>query len=190
LSKLRNFGRYGRSTASMPPTGLGTAPSLNVRTKIGTVDDPMEPRTKHLVTINRDVDVLETELSHRRIDYAAYRAGRTLKRAYERLPVSASGTNWRGRDRIDPVTARDAFVDRLDDAVRAVAAVEERARHVIGASGVAFLARILRDHWTFAELAAKGETRGSRADTARVADRFRWLLAELAEGWAARGKER
>jgi hypothetical protein len=27
----------------------------------------------------------------------------------------------------------------------------------------------------------------SRADVAWVADRFRWLLAELAKGWATRG---
>jgi len=190
LQKPRNFGRYGGSSASAPPTGLGVAPSVKVRTKVGTVDDPMEAREKHLATINRDVDVLETEHSHRRIDHAAYRAGRALKRAYERLPAAASGTTWRGGDRVDPVAARDAFVDRLDDAVRAVAAIEERARHVIGASGVVFLARILRDNWTFAELAARGEARGSRADVARIADRFRWLLAELADGWAARGNER
>src|SRR5262249_55799388 len=143
-----------------------------------------------LATVNRDVDVLEMELAHGRIDEAAYHAGRALRRAYERLPAAASATNWRRGDRIDPLSGQSHFVERLDDAVRAVADMEERARRVIGRSGVNFLARILRDDLSFAELAARGAARGSRADVARVADRFRWLLAELADGWGAKGRER
>jgi hypothetical protein len=185
-----NFGRYGDSRARLPAAGLGVPPSHNVRTTVGAIDDPMENDKKLLATIHRDVDVLETELSHGRIDEPAYRAGRALKRAYERLPAATSVTNWRRGDRIDPLTGQGHFVEQLEDAVRAVAALEERARRVIGQSGVSFLARILRDGWSFAELAARGQARGSRADVARVADRFRWLLGELADGWAAKGKER
>jgi hypothetical protein len=185
-----NFGRYGETNAAPPASGLAAPPSLRVRTKIGEIADPMEGGKTHLATINRDVDVLETELAHRRIEEAAYRAGRMLKRAYEWLPAAASGTNWRGRDRIDRVTAQENLLDRQADAVRAVAAIEQRARVVIGQSGVAFLSRILRDGWSFAELAARGQGKGSRVDVARVADRFRWLLTELADGWAAKGKER
>jgi hypothetical protein len=185
-----NFGRYGDNRARLPAAGLGLPPSRNVRTTVGAIDDPMEEDKKLFATIHRDVDVLETELSHRRIDEPAYRAGRALKRAYERLPAATSITNWRRGDRIDPLTGQGQFVERLEDAVRAVAELEERARRVIGQSGVSFLARILRDGWSFAELAARGAARGSRADVARVADRFRWLLAEVADGWAAKGKER
>jgi hypothetical protein len=185
-----NLGRYGNHRARPPATGLGAPPSRNVRTKVGAVDDPLEQEKKLFATINRDVDVLETELAHHRLDEAAYRAGRTLKRAYERLPAATSATNWHRNDRVDPLTGQGAFVERLDEAVRDVAIIEERARRVIGQSGVVFLARILRDGLSFAELAARGAAQGSRADVARIADRFRWLLAELADGWSAKGRER
>ena len=192
----KNFGRYGRIVGGKyrPPDagalyGLGEPPSRNVRTKVGAVPDPRERGRANLATVNRDVDVLETELAHQRIEEAAYQAGRALKRAYERLPA-ANGSNWRGRDRIDPLTAQEWFMERQTDAVAAVREIEERARRVIGQSGVAFLSRILRDGWTFRELSARAGSRGSRADTARVADRFRWLLAELADGWSAKGRGR
>jgi hypothetical protein len=190
----RNFGRYGRIVGGRyrPPDagahyGLGEPPSRNVRTKVGAVPDPCERGKTSLATVNRDVDVLETELAHHRIEEAAYLVGRALKRAYERIPA-ADGSNWRGRDRVDPLTAQEWFLERQADAVAAVHEIEERARRVIGQSGVAFLSRILRDGWTFKELAARTGSRGSRADTARVADRFRWLLAELADGWSAKGR--
>jgi hypothetical protein len=183
-----NYGRYASSTAPVPPAGLGSPPSHRVRTAIATIDDPMDAGRKQLATVNRDVDVLENELSHRRIDHAAYMAGQELRRAYERLPAAASGSNWRGGDRIDAVAAQSAFVERLDDAARAVAAVEERARRVIGASGVAFLSRVLRDGMTFGQLATLAGRRGSPANVAQFGDRFRWLLGELADGWSAKGK--
>jgi hypothetical protein len=111
-------------------------------------------------------------------------------RAYERLPAAASGSNWQGGDRIDPVQARNLREDRHLDALRQVELIKAEACRVIGTSGVAFLSRILRDGLTFTEVAACAAARGSRADVAKVADRFRWLLAELADGWAARGRER
>src|SRR5262245_14259279 len=190
VGRRSSYGRYGDNRARPPAAGLGVPPGHNVRTTVGVVDDPMEQGQKLLATIHRDVDVLETELAHRRIDEPAYRAGRALKRAYERLPAATSTTNWRRGDRIDPLTGQGQFVERLEDAVRAVAEIEERARRVVGQSGVSVLAGILRDGWSLAELAAGGKARGSRADVARVADRFRWLLAELADGWAATGRER
>jgi hypothetical protein len=127
------------------------------------------------------VDVLENELSRGRISHA----GPRLKRAYERLPAAANCSNWQGGDRIDPVQARNLKEDRALDALRAIQVLEERAAGVIGSSGVAFLSQILRDGWTFTELAARTSARGSRADVSRMRDRFRCLLAELADAWAA-----
>jgi hypothetical protein len=182
-------GRYG-APAPAPAGGLGTAPSLNIRTAIGAVDDPLERGKKLAATVNRGVDVLEWELSHHQIDQAAYEAGRLLQRAYERMPTAANGSNWRGGDRIDPVTAQDGMSQRITDAGLAIRAIESRAETVIGQAGVAFLARILRDGWSFAELASRGAAKGSRADTKDVAKRFRWLLTALADGWAAKGRAR
>jgi hypothetical protein len=165
-------------------------PSLNVRTAIAAIHDPIERGGMILATVNRNVDVLENELSHGRIDQAAYEAGRTLQAAYERLPTAASGSNWRGGDRIDPVEARNLKEDRTIDALDDVADLEARARLVIGSSGVNFLSLILRDGLSLGQLAARGQSRGSRADVAGVANHFRRLLRYLAEGWAAQGPDR
>jgi hypothetical protein len=76
--------------------GLGEPPSLNVRTAIGAVDDPYTPGARVQVTIHRNVDPLENELSRGRISEAAYLAGCRLKRAYERLPAAPNRSNWQG----------------------------------------------------------------------------------------------
>lgn len=194
MTQQRRAGRYEPGTvrsAPTPPAGyLGAPASLNIRTRVGAVSDPAEPHRRHQATIHTNVDVLERELAHDRISEAACAAGRELKRAYERLPTAASGSNWRGGDRIDPIEARNLKEDRHLDALAAVEAIEARAARVIGSSGVFFLRRVLRDGLTFGELAASSQARGSRADVAGVAFHFRKLLADLADGWAARGPER
>jgi hypothetical protein len=183
-------GRYG-APAPAPAGGLGTAPSLNIRTAIGAVDDPLERGKKLAATVNRNVDVLEWEYSHRQIDEAAYQAGRLLKRAYERLPTAPGGSNWRGGDRIDPIEARNAKEDRHLDAMQAVERLEGQAAKVVGWSGVALLRLVLRDGMTFKDIALRAAQPRARGRAFRkVADRFRWLLAEIAEGWAAKGQDR
>jgi len=57
----------------------------------------------------------------------------------------------------------------------------------LGQSGLQFLERILADGLSFAQLAdrtGKGGERGS----AYVGERFRWMLGELADTWAAKGR--
>jgi hypothetical protein len=175
--KVENFGRYGQKADGRyrPPDsaahyGLGKPPNNRVRTKVGAVPDPRERGKASLATVNRDVDVLRDRACPPPDRSGGYLAGRALKRAYERLPAASSGSNWRGGDRVDPVAARDRKEDRTLDAIAAVEALEARAREVIGHSGVAFLSRILRDGWSFAELAARGQAKGGRGDIARVAD--------------------
>jgi hypothetical protein len=87
------------------------------------------------------------------------------------------------------VQARNLKEDRHLDALRQVELIEEEACRVVGTSGVAFLAGILRDGLTFTEVAARAAARGSRADVSKVGDRFRWLLEQLADGWSAKVAE-
>lgn len=147
----------------------------------------MEPELRLQATVHRNVDVLEWEHSHGRLDEAAYLVGRQLKRAYERLPAAACTSNWQGGDRVDGASAQGVIIERMHAAARHVHVIERRAAQVIGQAGVTFLALILRDGMTFADIAAR-DPHASRATTTRVADRFRWLLAQLATGWAARGR--
>jgi len=180
-------GRYTAPLAApAPATGLATASSSNVATTTAAVVDPYAPERRLQVTVRRDIDVLEWELSHGRLSEAAYLAGRELQRAYERLPATGGASNWRGGDRIDPLTAQGQHLDRLQLAVHNVRCLEQRAARIIGTAGVAFLALVLRDGRTFAEL-AELEPRQSQTSIIRAADRFRWLLHALAEGWAAHG---
>jgi hypothetical protein len=173
-------GRYG-APAPAPAGGLGTAPSLNIRTAVGSVDDPLERGKKLAATVNRNVDVLEWEYSHRQIDEAAYQAGRLLKRAYERVPAAANGSNWRGGDRLDPITARSLKEDRHIDAMTEIERLEGLAAKQVGWSGVALLRLVLRDGLKFKDITLRAATRGSRANVPQVADRFRWALAEAAD---------
>jgi hypothetical protein len=183
-------GRYG-APAPAPAGGLGTAPSLNIRTAIGAVDDPLERGKKLAATVNRNVDVLEWEYSHRQIDEAAYQAGRLLKRAYERVPGAANGSNWRGGDRLDPITARSLKEDRHIDAMKEIERLERLAATEVGWSGVALLRLVLRDGLKFKDITLRAAAKGSRASVPQVADRFRWALAEAADPIrAAKGQDR
>lgn len=142
--------------------------------------DPGAPRL--LVAVNRDIDVLENELAHRRIDGAEYQAGRALQRAFE-IESTIGSTNWRGASSHDPRQKEDAIAARIDSAI----AQRQAAEAVIGTSGVAFLQPVLLHGLGFAEYARRSQAKGSRADTARVADHFRRLLKYLAEGTGATG---
>lgn len=169
----------------MPATGLAK-PSVRIRTAIVAVDDPMEPGGPRLLArVNRDVDVLESELSHHRIGTAEYNAGRKLQRAFE-AASSLSGSNWQGGSRVDNQQAQAHVIERAQRAVEAIAA----ASAIIGRSGVAFLEPILLRGYSLSGYAARSGARGSRADVTRVADRFRWLLEQLADGYGATGPDR
>jgi hypothetical protein len=89
-----------------------------------------------------------------------------VQRAYERVP-HPSGSNWQGGDRNDPVQARNLREDRALDALRAIEKLEEQARRIIGAWGVAFLAGILSlacDQTSRGRRARPQQKRGSAAD--------------------------
>jgi hypothetical protein len=189
-SKLRpTQSRYDLRGAS-PPAGeaLGRpAPSVNIRTAVGAVDDPLS-RDRRLATVNRRVDVLEWERSHDRISEAAYREGRILQRAYE------------VRSRIGPGSV-DGMMGRSQTADQKAAAMHGRLADTMDKSGpyLAWVARelgeidarllrqVIGDGLGFAEVAAL-RGRGNERGVAYFAQRCRDALEALAEKRAAHGR--
>jgi hypothetical protein len=77
-------------------------------------------------------------------------------------------------------------VDVLRTSFHAAASVRRRTRPAASMLGMPRL--VLRDGLTFTEIATRAQARGSRAQVAQVADRFRWSLQCLADGWSGRAR--
>ncbi len=182
-------GRYDGRAARVPGGAVARAvPSLNVRTRVGNVPNPLAPDERVAVTINRKVDVLEDERSHRRISEGAYRTGRLIQQAFE---VSIrSSSNWLEGSGGSPIEANENRIAKGCEIASRAAALERRLIDAVGAMGAKHIRRVLGDGLSFREVAAiEARGAGERA-TSVVATRFRGLLEDVTTHWAARGAVR
>jgi len=188
--KAGPISRYdGGYDARIPANGLARpVPSMNVRTAVAAVPDPLEPNRRLKATVNRRVDILEQERSHRRITEAAYLTGRVAQAIFERAS-GARSPSFNPGDRVDTTLARELSTIMAIEDARAIAAYEKWIVSVLGRLDTRILIFILKDRKSFAQLAdLRG--RNGRQGTAYYADRFRDALEMLAHALAARGKER
>ncbi len=178
------LGRYEHvRSAPAPANGVARPmPSENVRTALVAIPDPLSPKQRLQATVNRAVDVLEMERSHNRIGEAAYRVGRSIQSTYENIREGEGEVNERVDTSLDPDRQ---MVASLTNAQRRVA-LHGHLERLVGVIGARFLRSILVEGVTFAEYAARSGKGGERG-TAYVADRFRWMLEDVADSWAARG---
>src|SRR5262245_12942851 len=186
--KQRSQGRYDLSGARSPPNGLGRPPaSLNARTAVGAVADPLEPGERLCVTIDRRVDILEDERAHGRISEAAYQVGRVAQAVFERAR-GPGHSNWQGNVRVDAYTAKELAIIHGIEAAERITRLVGWMRRELGRIDANILQRVLGEQKSYAEVAAlrgKGGERGTRY----VAARFRDALESLAKAKAARGPQ-
>jgi hypothetical protein len=180
-------GRYRKAgSARLPANGLAISRSaVNVPTTVGAVQDPYSPKEKVAVSINRRVDLLEWEYSHGRLSEAAYLIGRELQGAFER-GTGRSASNWSQGDRVDAYSSKEMQIITGLQTASAIQTYMARVVRSIGQIGARFLRSVLCEGKTYAELAAmRGQS--NEAGRSAAASRFRHLLEDLAEDWAATG---
>jgi len=180
-------GRYGsRAGSTQPGGGLARPlPSLNVRTAVGVVPNPLSRDGAPIqVRINRRVDLLEQERSHRRISESAYQVGRELQTHYEREAAGLGELNLERSGSARANTDMQAVygLESAQDRVHLAARIEK----VIGTAGGDFLRASLSGNLSFPQLAASYGQHGERG-VAVISGQWRWLLEQLATRWAARG---
>lgn len=198
--------RYtSRREATLPSTGVAIAiRSPQVRTKVAAVDDPFadSPQSpKLLATVNYRVDLLEQERANKRLTPAAYLTGRLLQAVFEKASRVGS-SNWIGGDRVDAAVAHEKQILAMLRNARLIAALEERMKEKVGSNGTDFVRKLLTGERTFQSYAAQQQqiqarrlglrqpTKVSDRAINRVAEQFREVLEDLAEGLAAAGKAR
>ena len=188
--KQKPAGRYGRADgAHWPANGVARPPaSLNIRTAIGQVPDPMEPGRNIHVATNRAVDVLEEERARGRISEAAYMTGREVQAVFERAARLGMPTrSWDGGSRVDAAAAHELAIAKNIDAARACDREMDRLEAAVGQIGARFLREIIAEGTSFRAYAERRGWAGDRK-VAYVGDRFRMALEDLAEFRAARGR--
>lgn len=180
--------RYdGGYDARIPANGLARpVPSIHVRTAVAAVPDPLEPNRRLKATVNRRVDILEQERSHKRITEAAYLTGRVAQAIFERAS-GARSPSFNPGDRVDTILAREVSMIMAIEDARAIAAYEKWIISVLGQIDVRILRDVIRERRTFGQL-AEMRGRGGRQGTTYYAERFRDALEQLAHALAARGK--
>ena len=188
-SLAKPHGRYDGRPARLPPGGELARPpkSRNVDVDVAAIVDPMgDGEERILATVNRRVDILETERSRKLISESAYRVGRQLQAVFERLGGIGS-TNWCGASRIDPMLANELKILNSVMSAQEIAKVFERMRGRLGMIDTRLVKRILGDRMSYADCAAHEGKAGERGTT-YIASRFRHALEDLAEAWVGKGK--
>jgi hypothetical protein len=182
-------GRYqAQQSARVPANGFGTSATrsrANVDTTVAVVPDPFSAKDRIAVTVNRRVDLLEYEYSNRRLTEAAYRTGRIVQATFERA-TGRSQSSWSLGDRVDAWSAKEMQMISSLQRAEAVQTMMARIVRSVGQIGARFLRAILSEGKTYEQLA---EARGRTSERGRTAaaERFRTLLEDLAEDWAATG---
>jgi hypothetical protein len=151
--------------------------------------NPLGPPPQVKVAVNRRVDLLEEELSNKRIGEAEYRAGRLAQAAFEAAQGRVGGSSWSQGDRVDQWQAHELAIIRGLQTAEAARAMVARIERAIGAVPARFLRRMLTEGGTFAAEAVE-RGRDSARGRSQIAERFRFLLETLAEAWGARGASR
>lgn len=142
------------------------------------------------VQVNKQLDVLTTEHSARRISDVEFAVGRLLQDAWtgnrdggdrrmasmSRLGVLVNG----GAGSEEELPPREMEMLRSVFRIRAIADLDAKIADVIGWVGVRFLKAILVEGHTIGTYASRTVGGGERG-AARIGDRFRWMLAEVAE---------
>ena len=184
--------RYDLAGAREPANGRALPPpSANAFTAVVAVPDPTPdpygPRDERVIaTVNRRVDILETERAAGRISDAAYRVGRIVQAVFERARGVGPRGLWNPGDRVNAAWQHEiAIVHAITDA-RRVRIYKERIRAALGMIDARLIERVLGDGLSYAECAALQGKAGERG-ISYVATRFRDALEALADAWAAKG---
>jgi hypothetical protein len=186
--KSRTSDRYNLINAAEPPGGVvGRAPrSPNAFTALVAVEDPIpDSQGRHgrvLATVNRRVDILELERSHRRISARAYTVGRIVQAVFERSRGSSASSQWGQGDRVDAEVAKELRIIRSIDNAHRVKEYVDSIRKAVGRIDANILQLVLGDGKTYADVAAL-RGRDGRQGTGYFAGRFRDALEDLASEW-------
>jgi len=190
-SRKGTLSRYDLTGAREPANGRALPPrSLNACTAVVAVPDPNPdpygPGTERIrATVNRRVDILETERSAGRISDAAYGVGRIVQAVFERARGRPPAGGFREGSRVDSAWAHDAaIVYALEDA-RKVLIYKERIRSALGLIDARLLEHLLGERMSYEDCAAARGRAGDRGQR-YYAHRFRDALEALADAWAAR----
>jgi hypothetical protein len=163
------------------------APSVNVRTVVGAVPNPLDPRERIAVAINRRVDVLEDELKQRLITEGAYRLGRELQAAFETSVGSSS--NWIDGGSGDPTTAQEMRQARQCDRAKRAVALDAEITRYVGEKGADILRKVLGENWTYGQISIRrGHSASSDRARRAIAAEFRDALEYIVERRAAKGR--
>ncbi|GLS44386.1 hypothetical protein [Methylobacterium brachythecii] len=180
--------RYNRSGAYKHGAGVGKPVRRQaVQTSVCAVSDPFDPARRLQVSVNRNVDILEVERSHGRIQVSEYETGRQVQAILERASGARLGSSgWDISGSRDQTIAHElAVIYAIEDA-RLVAKLKDKIVRAVGTPGARFLAEVLVGGKTFAQYAAARGRSGERG-TAGVANHFRILMEYLDEAFAAEG---
>jgi len=149
----------------------------------GQLTTPGKRDRSDLVRSRRRVDLLETELGHRRISRDAFWIGRRLEKHFEAGSGRGYRSPWPNGPRVD-CSPRQADPLAAIKQAKARVGFEQWVEGIVGRDGLRDLKALLADGLTFAEFAAQDRKAGERA-VRKVANRFRQRLEELARQWAS-----
>lgn len=178
---------HNKRMATRSNARLHSVPPAAQATTVAAVVDPMGNGIGRIkATVNRRVDILEAELSHKRISGAAYQTGRLIQAVFERMGT-IGGSSWQGTDKKDTALVSDHLAARMVLAAQAVDKLKWRMEAALGGTGARLVRLVLVENVTFERYGAACGP-GSERDGRYAARRFREALEDLAEAWSAKGQ--
>jgi len=190
-----NVGRHDLSRVPEPIGGFPAVPTSKHNTarelKPVAVDDVYADEragyVKRRVRALARIDLLDKERRDGSISEAAYQAGRTVERVFERMSRVAGSGQWLAGDRLDSATqAQVAAALGFENAIKVNAYLTFLLRH-LGKRDARLLWAVLGLRLKFQTIALAEHRPGIRG-VRYIADRFRDALGVLAEAKSAKGK--
>lgn len=178
LADARDLGQRGEPTSHarrVKNVEIDTAAVLDP-----TFDAQSKSSQRVIANVNRRVDILEYEHSHRRISVEAYREGRMVQALFERAGISG-GSTWFQGSRVDAEVAKEiAVLRRITDA-RTIEWKMAELRDALGTVDSTIIRQILGENRKYADVVlpqrrAENRERG----ISYIAQRFRDALETLA----------
>ena len=182
LAEARDLGQRGEPS----PHALK---NKNIEVDTAAVLNPLfDPNSKKservIANVNRRVDILEYEHSHRRISVEAYREGRVVQALFERSGI-IGGSTWSAGSRIDAEVAKEiAILRRIADA-RTIQVQMKMLHDALGKNSidVVIIRQVLGENRRYADVVLPQRKANNRErGIGYIAQRFRDALETLARG--------
>jgi hypothetical protein len=157
IREARDVGILPKATA---PQDLDEDETRARTVRVAILDPKQDPNRPvgqtHRASVNRHVDVLENELSHKRISPGAWYVGRVVQGVFERAHLGGAST-WAEGSRVDTSRAKEMAIVRKLLNARTIRAHLKWMRDILGEKDAEIVRQVIGENRRYGNVELPGE---------------------------------